>query len=169
MNRQCVLCELYRMCGEKKSESGVKRAKWHVVRTEYVLRCHSVTELNSESELIPQSEVYPENFPKFKGQRNPLSWTRELREVDDVIRIPVDNYQTATLATVKHRSEIIESVDDDDEIEWTEDPFEYKHWESWRQKVCRKRQKWQKRRIFLSSLSSVGFVTFDRLCTFEAD
>ena len=23
------------------------------------------------------------------------------------------------------------------------------HWESWRQKVCRKRQKWQKRRIFL--------------------
>ena len=53
-------------------------------------------------------------------QKNPLSWTRELHEVDDVIRIE------AILATIKHRSEIIESVDDDDEIEWTEDPFEYK-------------------------------------------
>ena len=27
VNRQCVLYVLYRMCGEKKSESGVKRAK----------------------------------------------------------------------------------------------------------------------------------------------
>ena len=41
VNRQCVLHVLYRMCGEKKSESGVKRAKWPSVRTEYVLQCHS--------------------------------------------------------------------------------------------------------------------------------
>jgi hypothetical protein len=47
-----------------------------------------------------------------------------LREVKDVIRVPVDNYQLATLATIKHRSDIIESVDDHDEIEWTEDPYE---------------------------------------------
>ena len=53
-------------------------------------------------------------------------WTRELREIDNAIQIPVDNYQSATLATIKHRSDIIESVDDNDEIELTEDPFEYK-------------------------------------------
>ena len=53
-------------------------------------------------------------------------WKRELREVDDVVQIPVDNYQDATLATIKHRSEIIESVDEDDEIECTEDPFDHK-------------------------------------------
>jgi hypothetical protein len=41
-----------------------------------------------------------------------------LREVKDVIRVPV--------AMIKHRSDIIESVDDNDEIEWTEDPFEFK-------------------------------------------
>ena len=39
-----------------------------------------------------------------------------LREVKDVIRVPVDNYQLATLATIKHRSDIIESVDDNDEL-----------------------------------------------------
>jgi len=49
-----------------------------------------------------------------------------LREDKDVIRVPVDNYQLATLATIKHRSDIIESVDDNDEIEWTEDPYEFK-------------------------------------------
>ena len=49
-----------------------------------------------------------------------------LREVRDVIRVPVDNYQLATLATIKYRSDIIESVDDNDEIEWTEDPYEFK-------------------------------------------
>ena len=54
---------------------------------------NAVTELNSESELNPQWEVYPENFLKFQGQRNALSWTRDLREIDDVIRIPVDNFQ----------------------------------------------------------------------------
>ena len=53
-------------------------------------------------------------------------WTRELREIDNAIQIPVDNYQSATLATIKHRSDIIESVDDNDEIELTENPFEYK-------------------------------------------
>ena len=53
-------------------------------------------------------------------------WTRELREIDNAIQIPVDNYQSATLATIKHRSDIIESVDDNDEIELTEGPFEYK-------------------------------------------
>ena len=42
MNRQSVLCVLYNMYGEKKSETGVKRAKWHAVRTEYVLRCHNL-------------------------------------------------------------------------------------------------------------------------------
>ena len=47
-------------------------------------------------------------------------------EVKDVIRVTVDNYQLATLATIEHRSEIIESVDDNDEIIWTEDPYEYK-------------------------------------------
>ena len=31
VNRQCVLYVLYRMCGEKKSQSGVKRAKWPAV------------------------------------------------------------------------------------------------------------------------------------------
>ena len=56
----------------------------------------------------------------------PLLWTRMLREVKDVIRVPVENYQLATLATIKHRSDIIESVDDNDEIEWTEDPYECK-------------------------------------------
>ena len=40
VNRQCVLYVLYIMCGEKKSESGVKRANWPAVRTEYVLQCH---------------------------------------------------------------------------------------------------------------------------------
>ena len=79
------------------------------------------------TELNPQSEVYSDNFPKFQGQKNPLSWTRELREVDDVIQIPVDNYQAVTLAAIKHRSEIIESVDDDDEIEWTEDHLNTSH------------------------------------------
>ena len=53
-------------------------------------------------------------------------WTRELREIDNAIQIPVDNYQSATLATIKHRSDIIESVDDNDEIEWTENPYECK-------------------------------------------
>ena len=57
---------------------------------------------------------------------DPWSWTRKLREVKDVIRVPVDNYQLATLATIKHRSDIIESVDDNDEIEWTENPYECK-------------------------------------------
>ena len=33
---------------------------------------------------------------------------------------------STTLATIKYRSNIIESVDDDDEIEWMDDPFEYK-------------------------------------------
>jgi len=46
--------------------------------------------------------------------------------LDDVTRILVDNYQMTTLAAIKHRSDIIESVVDDDEIEWTEDPFESK-------------------------------------------
>ena len=49
-----------------------------------------------------------------------------MREVKDVIRVPVDNYKLATLATIKHRSDIIESVDDNDEIEWTENPYECK-------------------------------------------
>ena len=49
MNRQCVLYVLYRMCGEKKSESGVKRAKGPVVRTKYVLQCH-----NTEVHLLIQ-------------------------------------------------------------------------------------------------------------------
>ena len=49
-----------------------------------------------------------------------------MREIDNAIQIPVDSYQSATLATIKHRSDIIESVDDDDGIELTEDPFEYK-------------------------------------------
>ena len=40
VNRQCVQCVLYRMCSER-SESSLKRAKWHEVRTEYVLLCHS--------------------------------------------------------------------------------------------------------------------------------
>ena len=43
VNRQCVLYVLYRMCGEKKSGSGVKRAKWPAVRTEYLLQCHSTS------------------------------------------------------------------------------------------------------------------------------
>jgi len=47
-----------------------------------------------------------------------------LREIDGII--PVDNYQAATLAAIKHHSKVIELVDDDDEIEWTEDPFENK-------------------------------------------
>jgi hypothetical protein len=55
-----------------------------------------------------------------------LLWTRKLREVKDVIRVPVDTYQLATLATIEHRSDIMESVDDNDEIEWTEDPYECK-------------------------------------------
>ena len=57
---------------------------------------------------------------------DPWSWTRKLLEVKDVIRVPVDNYQLATFATIKHRSDIIESVDDNDEIEWTENPYECK-------------------------------------------
>ena len=49
-----------------------------------------------------------------------------LREVKDVNRVQVDNYHLATLATIKHRSDMIESADDNDEIEWTEDPYECK-------------------------------------------
>jgi hypothetical protein len=105
---------------------------------------NAVTELNSGSELNPQSKVNSENSPTVPGQRNatnsdattqtdeepptskwpihdPLSWTRMLREVKDIIRVPVDKYQLAILATIKHRSDIIESVD-----EWTEDPYEFK-------------------------------------------
>jgi len=40
-----------------------------------------------------------------------------LHEVKDVIRVPVENYQFATLATIKHQSDIKESVDDNDEID----------------------------------------------------
>jgi hypothetical protein len=62
---------------------------------------------------------------------NGLSMTRcheleMLREVKDVNRVQVDNYHLATLATIKHRSDMIESADDNDEIEWTEDPYECK-------------------------------------------
>jgi hypothetical protein len=42
------------------------------------------------------------------------------------LRMLSDNYQVTTLAAIKHRSDNAESVDDDDEIEWTEDPYEYK-------------------------------------------
>jgi hypothetical protein len=114
-----------------------------------VTELNSRSKVNSGSELNPQSKLKSENSPKVPGQRNatksdatrqtdeepptskwpihdPLSWTRMLREVKDVIRVPVDNYQLATLATIKHRSDIIESVDDHDEIEWTEDPYEFK-------------------------------------------
>lgn len=38
-------------------------------------------------------------------------------DFDDVVQIPVDNYQDATL---------IESVDDDDKFEWAADPFDHK-------------------------------------------
>lgn len=114
-----------------------------------VTELNSWSKVNSGSELNPQSKVNSENSPTVPGQRNatnsdattqtdeepptskwpihdPLSWTRMLREVKDVIRVPVDNYQLATLATIKYRSDIIESVDDNDEIEWTEDPYEFK-------------------------------------------
>ena len=92
-----------------------------------VTELNSWSKVNSGSELNPQSKVNSENSPIVPGQRNatnsdattqtdepptskwpihdPLSWTRMLREVKDVIRVPVDNYQLATLATIKHRSD----------------------------------------------------------------
>jgi len=73
----------------------------------------------TNSAIIPQSDE--ERPPSKWPIHDPL-----LREVKDVIRVPVDNYQLTTLATVKHRSDIIESVDDNDKIEWTEDPYECK-------------------------------------------
>ena len=114
-----------------------------------VTELNSGSKVNSGSELNPQSKVNSENSPAVPGLNcaansaalpqsdeepppskwpihDPLSWTRKLREVKDVIRVPVDNYQLATLATIKHRSDIIESVDDNDEIEWTENPYECK-------------------------------------------
>ena len=91
---------------------------------------YALSELNSEifSKFRGQSSVHDEDSPQegVTSTNDPLVWKRELREVDDVVQIPVDNYQDATLAMIKHRSEIIESVDDDDEIEWTEDPFDHK-------------------------------------------
>jgi len=96
-----------------------------------------LSELHSGSEVYSKSEENSVKYSKFQRQSNadvtpnrskaskdPLEWTRVFLEVDDVTRIPEDNYQAATLAAIKHRSEIIDSVDDDDEIEWTEDPFE---------------------------------------------
>jgi len=77
-----------------------------------VTELNSGLKVNSGSELNPQSKNNTEKLPA-------VVWTRKLCEVKDVIRVPVDNYQLATLATIKHRS-------DNDEIEWTEDPFECK-------------------------------------------
>jgi hypothetical protein len=76
---------------------------------------NAVTELNSGSELNPKSKVNSENSPAVQGQNSaalpqsdeepppskwpihePLLWTSEVK---DVIRVPVDNYQLATLAT----------------------------------------------------------------------
>ena len=68
----------------------------------------------ANSAALPQSDEEPP--PSKWPIHDPLLWIRKLREVKDVIRVPVDNYQSATLATIKHRSDIIESVDDNDEL-----------------------------------------------------
>jgi hypothetical protein len=90
-----------------------------------VTKLNSGSKVNSWSELNPQSKVNSENSPAVPGQNSaansaalpqsddepppskwpihdPLLWTRKLREVKDVVRVPVDNYQLATLATIKH-------------------------------------------------------------------
>ena len=86
-----------------------------------VTELNSGSKVNSGSELNPQSKVNSENSPEVQGQysaalpqsdeepppskwpiHDPLLWTRKLREVKDVIRVPVDNYQLATLATIKN-------------------------------------------------------------------
>ena len=99
---------------------------------------NAVTKRNSGSELNPPSKVNSENSPAVPNLSNdqpppskwpihdPLLWTRKLREVKDVIRVPVDNFQLATLATIISKRYHRDSVDDNDENEWMGERYEYK-------------------------------------------
>ena len=68
------------MCGEKKSESGVKRAKWPAVRTEYVLQCHT------DNELIRKKVIFDPiaDDDDIDWKYNPF----DVDTIDEVIETP---------------------------------------------------------------------------------
>jgi hypothetical protein len=85
----------------------------------------NLSELDCEQSPVNSTHVHPPEMDSAVVLTSAMGKTR-LEETGSWFQVPVENFQSTTLAALRLREEVLDAVDDNDEIEWKENPFECK-------------------------------------------